>query len=1055
MFIIMKNLIKKIIDFLNNILPKWEPSLMRLVEKERKISEEYKKLLKKKLDSQWFSKNEIIFVVVSFVVFFFLTHLQTAFDSKGVFENEFIKRLLLSKETAHYQNLIAIHAGIGAVLVALAFFIAQEIVKTDQPYKGIVLVRRSRFFALLVAEILFFFQFIWGSVNILSVLPIAIIALYTIKSLYEAIRLIANNFSLRKEEEALFYEATRINFLKILDFEIIKRLGNNKLYEKVGRFESVIDASPFTPIQEDDYFAIKTDKEGFVSDINLNKLNKLISSFSKNQIKKHGDLVDAEIQTVQNQKIGLEPPCRIVPFFYSSLKQYDNVLFWIRKDAVKDEEEKEKVSHVVKGIFSIEKEFDLETETRDEVIKLKIRCINAIKDLKTDELEKLVVLYVELIKEFYSYLKFYGGGFSNEQAEKERGTFSFERLKPLEWLSRDIRDIFDRAIQSKDIDIIRHVAYLPILFAQQAIDNKDHLIFQEFLYFPQLLYLRSIDERKNGNDRLSEIMFDRSWRYLKELVDYHLEPKYKKDRFSDDDFRGFGLYVLKTFQSILKSALDNNDILGFQKFLNVAKKLFHRIERDYKMRSEDDSEKMFELIDGKRNEMIFGFGAWILHLFGRDPSNLKLMEFYRDISGSLPHDIKNFTQIFLEVHDFNAEKFWGWDNWEMSMNEEGEVHCIQILEKLERFFVVRALGLLRGKTKEEADKIDLPHNRDLAFLAEGTRDAMKTIDDIEKNPEKWEFVLDEQAVKQCENLRALLKRAHELQEQADLKRKREAKISNEKVDKFKKGVVGNYYQSYPIREILKSFGHYEDKSDKPYKGNKKKIGINTVFDKAAFFGDDVSWHVHYTGMDEAFGYGRSMAYGENEQILEAIDKKVTPIGKEQFDSTLALIKTSNIVILATNQAIWDFFERGSGNYIPKWNRNFPQDLNATAIEGVYKFKRSLLPVYQIFTTNAGQSKIYILDKSKIGKYIQYSPLDVKDSQESLRDAFLIDVQQFERDNDLMAEFLQKPTKWLEEEGDREKQIEYLQERVLIHIFERYEFQLHKNFVGYLLVTDNE
>lgn len=1046
--------IHKTLNRIKKLIPIWDPSLIRLVEKERKISEEYKKLLKMKLDSQWFSKKELIVVIVSFIIFFVLSHAQTIFDYKVLFENEFIKRLILSKDTAHYQNLIAIHSGIGAVLIALAFFIAQEIVKNDQPYKGIILVRRSKFFTLLVAEILFFFQFIWGSINILCVLPIAIIGYYTMKSLYEAIKLIANSFSLRKEEEALFSEAMRLNFLKILDFEIVKRLGNNKLQEKIGRFESVIDASPFSPFREEEYFSVKSDESGFIADINLNKLNKLISYFAKDRIIKHEDFVEAEGQTAKDEQRKLEPPCRLVPFFYSNLKQYDSVLFWIRKDSISNEAEKEKVSRLIQEIFKIKKEFDLESETRDEVIKVKIRCINAIQDLKTDELETLVVLYVELIKEFYNYLKFYGGGFSNEQAEKERGTFPFERLKPLEWLSRDIRDIFDRAIQSKDIDIIRDVAYLPILLAQQALDNKDHLVFQEFLYFPQLLYLRSIDERKNGNDRLSEIMFDRSWRYLKELVDYHLEPKYKKDKFSDDDFRGFGLYVLKIFQSILKSALDNNDILGFQKFLSIAKKLFHGIERDYTMRTEDDSEKMFEIIDGKRNEMIFGFGAWILHLLERDPSNSKLMEFYRDISGSLPHDIKNFTQIFLEVHDFNAEKFWGWDNWEMSMNEEGEVHCIQILEKLERFFVVRTLGLLRGKTKEEADKIDLPHNRDLAFLAEGTRDAMKTIEDIEKNPEKWKFILDEQAVKQCENLRALLKRAHELQEQADLKRKREAKINNEKVDKFKKGVVGNYYHSHPIREILKSFGDYEDKIDKPYKGNKKKMGINTVFDKAAFFGDDVSWHVHYTGMDEAFGYGRSMAYGENEEILDAIDKKVTPIEKEQFDATLALIKTSNIVILATNHAIWNFFERGSGNYIPKWNRNFPQELNAAAIEGVYKFKRSLLPVYQIFTPNAGQSKIYILDKSKIGKYLQYSPLNAKDSKESLRDAFLIDVQQFKRDTDLMAEFLQKPTKWLEEEGDREKQIEYLQERVLIHIFERYEFQLHKNFVGYVIVDNN-
>lgn len=1044
----------KILNGLSKLVSKWEPSLIKIVEKERNISEEYKKILNKKLDSQWFSKKELVFVVISFVLFFAISHLQSAFDSKGIFENEFIKRLLLSKDTSHYQNLIAIHAGIGAVLIALAFFIAQEIVKTDQPYKGIILVKRSKFFTLLVAEILFFFQFIWGSVNILSIVPIVIIGYYTIKSLYEAIKLIANSFTLRKEEEALFYEAMRVNFLKILDFEIKKRLGNNKLYEKIGRFESIIDASPFSPVREDEYFSIKSKESGFIADINLNKLNKLISHFTKEGIKKKEQFVEADGHTTKDEQRRLEPPCRMVPFFYSNLEQYGGVLFWIRKNTISNEEEKEKISELVRGIFVIKKEFDIETETRDEVTKLKIRCINAIHDLKTDELDKLVKLYVELIKEFYSYLDFYGGGFSREQAEKERGTFSFERLKPLEWLSRDIRDIFDRAIQSKDVDIIREVAYLPIIFAQEAIDNKDHLIFQEFLYFPQLLYLRSIEERKSGNDRLAEIMFDRSWRYLKELSDYHLESKYKKDKFTDEDFKGFSIFVLKTFQSILKSALDHADIIGFEKFLGVTNKLFHGIERNYNLRDTDNSAKMYEYIHRKRKEMIFGFGAWILYLLEKDPSNQKLLEFFRKVSNSLDHGIKEFTQTFLDAHDFETERYWGWDNWEMSFHEEGEVHWIQTLEKLERFFIIRILNLLRGKTTEEAKQIELPFNRDLAFLAEGTRDALKTIEDVEKNPDKWNFVLDAQSIQQCENLRTLLNKAHDQQEQADLQRKRDAKINTEKVEKFKKGVVGNYYQSHPLREILKNFGDYENKTDQAYKGDKKKMGINTLFDKAAFFGDDISWHVHYTGMDEAFGYGRSMSYGENEQILDVIDKKVTTIEKEKIDEALSQIKTSNIIIVATNHAIWNFFERGSGNYIPRWNRNFPQDLTDKSIEGVYKFRRSFIPVYQIFTSNAAQSKIYILDKSKIGKYIQYSPLDKTDKKEAMEDAFLITVQQFERDNNLTNEFLQKPPKWLEEEGDKEKQIEYLQERVLIHIFERYEFLLHKNFVGYALVVKN-
>lgn len=120
------------------------------------------------------------------------------------------------------------------------------------------------------------------------------------------------------------------------------------------------------------------------------------------------------------------------------------------------------------------------------------------------------------------------------------------------------------------------------------------------------------------------------------------------------------------------------------------------------------------------------------------------------------------------------------------------------------------------------------------------------------------------------------------------------------------------------------------------------------------------------------------------------------------------------------------------------------------IDGVYKFQNKLIPVYQLFTPKAEHSDIYVLDKSKIGKFIQYSPLDDKDKPDLAYNAFLINVQEFIPNSDLVNEFLGKPPQWLLDAGSQDKQIEYLQERVLIHVFEKYEFQIHDKFYGYIL-----
>jgi hypothetical protein len=127
------------------------------------------------------------------------------------------------------------------------------------------------------------------------------------------------------------------------------------------------------------------------------------------------------------------------------------------------------------------------------------------------------------------------------------------------------------------------------------------------------------------------------------------------------------------------------------------------------------------------------------------------------------------------------------------------------------------------------------------------------------------------------------------------------------------------------------------------------------------------------------------------------------------------------------------------------------------IEGAVKFKNRLIPIYQLFTPKAEYSKIFILDKSKIGKFIQYSPLNNEDKPCLAYNSFLINVQEFIPNSDLVNEFLAKPPQWLLEAGGQDKQIEYLQERVLIHVFEKFEFQIHEKFYGYelLLTKDNK
>ena len=62
----------------------------------------------------------------------------------------------------------------------------------------------------------------------------------------------------------------------------------------------------------------------------------------------------------------------------------------------------------------------------------------------------------------------------------------------------------------------------------------------------------------------------------------------------------------------------------------------------------------------------------------------------------------------------------------------------------------------------------------------------------------------------------------------------------------------------------------------------------------------------------------------------------------------------------------------------------------------------------------------------------------------------MNTQAFSEDDKLMKRFLKKPPEWLKKIKYRKGQEEYLKEKVLIQIYERYEYRKSDDFEGYLL-----
>lgn len=285
-----------------------------------------------------------------------------------------------------------------------------------------------------------------------------------------------------------------------------------------------------------------------------------------------------------------------------------------------------------------------------------------------------------------------------------------------------------------------------------------------------------------------------------------------------------------------------------------------------------------------------------------------------------------------------------------------------------------------------------------------------------------------------------------LKEKAKVKIKeihKEKKIGLDKVNKFKEDIVKGFNEAIILRDIFKHYKLYENRIKEKYDGKLSRSGSSMVADKAVFFDE---WHVHY--LDWGIDYGRNLAYAENSDIIEKITKNCKEEKGEDIDKILNKFNDlSNIIFFTINLDLYDFF-KDSNNFIFSWYKN-SLSLNVKGFEGWYAYKDKNIPVFSIYQ-NKFNKQILILNKTKLGKLIQYSPLNEREDEYLVKDIFYINVQAFSENNNLMEQFIKNPPEWLKKIGGEQQQREYLRERVLIHIFERFEYNKSKDFEGYKL-----
>ena len=272
---------------------------------------------------------------------------------------------------------------------------------------------------------------------------------------------------------------------------------------------------------------------------------------------------------------------------------------------------------------------------------------------------------------------------------------------------------------------------------------------------------------------------------------------------------------------------------------------------------------------------------------------------------------------------------------------------------------------------------------------------------------------------------------------------RNQQMSKKKISEFNDDVIKGFNELASLRCILEYYNLYDDQTDEKYEGNLTRSGNELVDSKAIFFDE---WHVHYG--ERGIEYGRNLASGENSELLENIIDQCKERKSSEFEKTLAQFQDlSNVIIFAT-RVIPDMFFENSESFKPKWHRDALQ-LDVNGFEGYYSFNGMDIPIFEIYHKSIDK-QILILNKNRLGTLIQQSPLNEEDNEELKNDIFYINVQAFSENKELMDKSIQEASEWLQDIGNEKQQREYLQERVLIQILERFEYIKSKEFEGYLL-----
>jgi hypothetical protein len=259
---------------------------------------------------------------------------------------------------------------------------------------------------------------------------------------------------------------------------------------------------------------------------------------------------------------------------------------------------------------------------------------------------------------------------------------------------------------------------------------------------------------------------------------------------------------------------------------------------------------------------------------------------------------------------------------------------------------------------------------------------------------------------------------------------------------FYENVIANFYRLAKVRSVLTHYSLITDNRNQVYQGEVKSFGLRELSPKSAFF---ENWYVQYIGWGQ--GFAERIARGENSALISKLKTHSNKKTFSQFDSILSgLVDPDNYIIFAIN--IYPTYDwRDWKVFVPKYEVEVKPNLPESFC-GQCGSDTTFIPVYQIFTEEK-EKFLLLLNTKSIGHLIQLSPLAPSENNSLLKDIFRIEISVFSEQPKMIDEYIEMDALCIREYETIKEKREYLEERAVIAVHERFEYITNDKFEGYL------